>query len=124
MVAKHCGRENAWCPNPSIEVCVGSLLHEVVEPAHLLQPKHEVVAASGEAGDEEGLEVPEGAPGVDLAREAEGRDEEEMVEIVGRREREAADNARERFERAQSPRERGRSSAQEAMWILYMDQPV
>eukprot|EP00964_Phaeocystis_antarctica_P126967 scaffold90639_cov66-Phaeocystis_antarctica.AAC.8 len=71
LVHEHGGEEDAGHSQPHVE--------EVVDPA-----RH--------ARDEEGLEVGERSPLVVLARKADRRDEEKVVEVVGRSEPEAADH--------------------------------
>jgi hypothetical protein len=59
------------------------LLLHLVHLALLDEEEHKVVEPAREARDEEGLPVAEGAPGEELAGEADGGDEEEVVEVVG-----------------------------------------
>ena len=92
LVHEHRGEEDARHPQPDVEVGVDTLLEEGRDQAKLEQTQQEVVDPARHARDEEGLEVGERSPLVVLARKAYRRDEETVVEVVGRSEPETADH--------------------------------
>jgi hypothetical protein len=119
LVEQHGGGEDAGRAQPDVQVGIDALLNHMVDTADLaparahvqtrdvsraalaraqlassiarrVQAEKEVVDASGEARDEKGLPVGERAPREGLPREAKRRDEEQVVEVVRRRQLEAA----------------------------------
>mmetsp|Transcript_668 Transcript_668/g.1740 ORF Transcript_668/g.1740 Transcript_668/m.1740 type:complete len:309 (+) Transcript_668:473-1399(+) len=84
--------EDAGGAAPRVQVGVDALLRHAVEQLDLLQAEHEVIDPAGQAADEEGLEVTQRPPREELPREADRRDEYEVMKVVRPGEAEAADH--------------------------------
>eukprot|EP00966_Prymnesium_polylepis_P264981 6122057-Prymnesium_polylepis.1 len=82
--------EDAGGAAPRVQVGVDALLRHAVEQLDLLQAEHEVIDPAGQAADEEGLEVTQRPPREELPREADRRDEYEVMKVVRPGEAEAA----------------------------------